>query len=81
MIEIILLTLAWYAIGLLSMLYIQYWTDKMLVDERKVFPGQTPNIEVSTQEVWVLALLGPVVSCGILYTVLLMWWLTRNDND
>jgi len=80
MIEYILLALSWYAIGLFSMLLVQRWWDKSLLEERKVFPTTTPYGEIGSQEVWVLGICGPLVTCFLLYIWIVAWWLTRNEK-
>jgi hypothetical protein len=80
MIEIALLLVTWYVIGILSMLWIQSWSDKLNVAERKAWPGHAPTPDVGTQEVLVLGICGPLVLCAIAYFTILMWWLTRNEE-
>ena len=79
MIEIVLLVLAWYAIGLLSMLCIQRFIDKCHTGEREAWPGTSPHGDVGAQEVWVLGVCGPIVLCVIAYFVIVMWLITRHD--
>lgn len=79
MIEIILLIVSWYVIGILSMLLIQSWIDKQSVAERTTWPGHQVNHDVGKQEVLVLGLCGPIVLGVIAYFVIVMWWLTRQE--
>ena len=80
MIEIGLLIVSWYVIGILSMLLIQCWIDKQAIEERKAWPGHKVNHDVGKQEVLVLGLCGPVVLAVVLYFVVGIWWLTRGHN-
>ena len=80
MIEIVLLMITWYSIGIVSMLWIQYWTDKQSVGERKMWPGHTPNPDIRMTEVLVLGICGPIVLCAIAYFVIMVWWLTRDEE-
>lgn len=80
MIEIALFATSWYVIGLLSMLLIQCWCDKGMRKERKTYPGSTPNNDIGSQEVWVLGILGPIIFGIIAYFVIVLWWVTRNEE-
>jgi len=79
MIEYVLLAVSWYGIGLLSMLIIQCWIDKHNLDERKTWPNHTPSPEVGAQEIWVLGLCGPFILAALVYFVVIIWWLSRDD--
>lgn len=79
MTEYALLALSWYGIGLLSMLVVQCWIDKLTVDERKTWPHHKPNPDIGAQEVWVLGLLGPIISAIAIYFVVVIWWLRRQE--
>lgn len=80
MIEIGLLVISWYVIGILSMLMIQCWVDKHAIEERKTWPGHKVGHEVGRQEVFVLGVCGPLVLAVILYFAVTIWLITRDDN-
>ena len=80
MIEIGLLVIAWYVMGILCMLLIQCWLDNQSESERKIYPGHQPSPDVGKQEVFVLGLCGPFVTVAIIYFVVVLWWLTQSDN-
>jgi len=61
------------------MLVIQCWIDKHNVDDRKVFPLHKPSPELGAQEVWVLGLCGPFVLAAVVYFVVIIWWLQRQE--
>lgn len=82
MIEVALLATSWYIIGLLSMLLIQCWIDKSGRNERKTYPGHTtPHNDIGSQEVWVLGILGPIIFAIIAYFVIVLWWVTRKEEE
>ena len=80
MIEIVLLIISWYVIGIVSMLWIQCWLDKQSESERKTYPGHQSSPDVGKQEVIVLGLCGPFITAAIIYFVVMFWWLTRNEK-
>ncbi len=61
----------WYAIGILGMLTIQYMLDS--VDDKRA---------IGSQEIFVLALCGPIVFLVIGGSLLgLLWLITRDYSD
>lgn len=77
MIEIVLLLVTWYLIGILSMLWIQYWIDDGNVTERKTWPGHSPSPNIEMREILVLGICGPVVFGAILYFLIALWWISK----
>ena len=78
----VLLMLSWYGIGILSMVYIQHWIDELTIDETSLYPHRRiSGPKIGMKEIWVLGLCGPFVTVAAIYFTVLIWWLTRNDND
>ncbi len=63
------LILAWYVIGILGMLTLQHMMDT--VDDKKA---------VGSQEVFVLALCGPIIFLTIGFSLLGLVWLMYTDD-
>jgi hypothetical protein len=62
----VVLILAWYIIGVLGMLTLQYILDG--IDEKTA---------VGSQEIWVLGLFGPVIFLAIGLDFLFLLWMSR----
>ena len=77
MVILIYITL-WYAIGVGSMYFIQYWINKQQLDEQHQNVYQATLVQ--NREVWVLGMCGPLVTALILYMYISVWYMTRKER-